>query len=323
MRQKALIGLRKYQQAQRRTLPRKMKVHAAYGSAKLLHLGKRTKKNAAPALLIPSLVNPPYILDLSEKTSLAQYLAAQGHDPWLIDWGHPEPEDAALDLAGHIEQRLLPLIKTMEQPPILIGYCLGGTLALAAAQLAKATPAVATVAAPWDFSRYPADNLKTIITLWEKSKPLCEKLGYMPMEILQSGFWALDPERTIRKYAAFADMEEDSDAAQNFISVEDWANQGAPLTYGAAQELFEHLYESNKTAGGSWSVSEQIIDPTTLDCPSLSIESSVDRIVPMVSSPPLTDSYQSSLGHVGMIVSAKAPEQIWKTLSRWLSNHGG
>src|SRR3546814_13425378 len=61
-----------------------------------------------------------------------------------------------------------------------------------------------------------------------KAKPVCERLGYVPMEVLQSGFWALDPARTIRKYAAFADLPEKSDEAQGFVRLEDWANEGAP-----------------------------------------------------------------------------------------------
>jgi len=272
---------------------------------------------------VPSLINPPHILDLSERASLAQYLTSKGHDTWLIDWGHPDSEDASLDLAGHIEHRLLPLIEAMDTPPILVGYCLGGTLSLAAAQLAKATPAVVTIAAPWDFARYPAQNLETIASLWEKAKPLCETLGYMPMEVMQSGFWALDPARTIKKYADFADLEPGSDAEQSFIALEDWANQGAPLTFRAAQELFEGLYRDNKTAKGAWQVGDKTINIDMLSCPSYSIESAMDRIVPVESSPPLQERTQSTLGHVGMIVSAKAPEQIWKTLSLWLSNHGG
>src|SRR3546814_8726104 len=67
------------------------------------------------------------------------------------------------------------------------------------------------IAAPWNFAAFPQQSREKIIGLWEKAKPVCERLGYVPMEVLQSGFWALDPARTIRKYAAFADLPEKSD----------------------------------------------------------------------------------------------------------------
>src|SRR3546814_3068565 len=91
------------------------------------------------------------------------------------------------------------------------------------------------------------------------------------MEVLQSGFWALDPARTIRKYAAFADLPEKSDEAQGFVRLEDWANEGAPLTYAAGCDLFERLYRANETANGQWRVGGRIVDPSRLDCPILNI----------------------------------------------------
>ena len=272
--------------------------------------------------MIPSLINPPHILDLSERASLARYLAALGHDPWLVDWGHPDPADAGLDLAGHIEQRLLPLLRSIPEPPLLLGYCLGGTLSLAAAQLLSAA-GVATIAAPWHFDRFPSPDLAVIAALWAEAKPLCERLGYVPMEVLQSGFWALDPARTIRKYAAFAEMDEGSEAHFAFLAVEDWANEGAPLTFAAGVELFEGLYGENRPGSGKWMVGDQIIDPDTLKCPSLSVGSTGDRIVPAAASPTLRQHHDSELGHVGMIVSSRAPDQIWPVLSRWLSENNG
>ncbi len=273
-------------------------------------------------VLIPSLVNSHHILDLAERTSLARYLASRGHDPWLVDWGQPQAGDHMLDLGGHIEHRLLPMLRSIERPCILVGYCLGGTIAIAAAQLLPAL-AVATIAAPWQFDNYPEQDLALILRLWQEAKPLCERLGYVPMEVLQTGFWALDPQRTIRKYAAFAQMGEDSEESHAFMAVEDWANEGAPLTFGAASELFERLYGGNVTGKGEWRVGGQTITPARFAGPSFSIQSSGDRIVPAAAAPRLRQCHESALGHVGMIVSRKAPEQIWSLVSEWLSNNGG
>lgn len=323
LRRKALAGLRKYQHAKRPERKNDSPVHAACAHAKLLHFAPCTKNAKHPVVLVPSLVNPPYILDLAENMSLAGYLQQQGHDVWLVDWGNPTPEDAELGLGDHVEKRLLPLLDSIGAPSLLVGYCLGGTLSLAAAQLRRDTVAVAAIAAPWDFDRYPVQSRETIASQWQQSKALCEKLGYVPMEVLQSGFWALDTARTVRKYAAFADMEEGSIAEHAFIAVEDWANLGAPLTYAAARDLFELLYQENRTGKGQWEVGGQLISPSSLHCPAMIIRSTTDRIVPAGASPMLTEQHDSSLGHVGMIVSKKAPAEIWTLLSQWLSNRGG
>ncbi len=249
-------------------------------------------------------------------------MAAAGHDAYLVDWGTPGPADAMLGLDGHITRRLLPMLSALPRPPILVGYCLGGTLALGAAAL-RDFPAVATIAAPWHFDAFPTPDLDLIAGLWRGAAPMCERTGYVPMEILQSGFWAMDPARTIVKYAAFADVDPGSDAERAFLSVEDWANGGAPLTFAAGRDLFDRLYAANMTGNGEWRIGDTLVDPSSLTCPTLSIVSTSDRIVPAAAGPHLREERRFSLGHVGMVVGGRAREMLWEPLSLWLSSHGG
>lgn len=316
--------MRRYQDAERAPLWRTGEVRATAGTARLIQMRRSSRAaKALPVILVPSIVNPPHILDLSERMSLAGYLEDQGHDPYLVDWGYPGAEDADLGLDRHITERLLPLLSALDRPPLIVGYCLGGTLSIAAAQLMPEIAGLATIAAPWDFDRYPDESRKLIADLWTGAQTLSKRLGHAPMEVLQSGFWALDPARTIRKYAAFADMEEASEAANAFIAVEDWANEGAPLTYAAARDLFELLYRDNRSGRGEWHVAGMPIAPSLPDHPTLTISSTTDRIVPAGASPALGERMESPLGHVGMIVSSRAPAEIWAPLSQWLSKQGG
>ena len=45
-----------------------------------------------PVLLVPSLINRWYVLDLGPGRSLIEWLVAQGHDVFCIDWGTPGPK---------------------------------------------------------------------------------------------------------------------------------------------------------------------------------------------------------------------------------------
>ena len=85
-------------------------------------------------MLIPSLINPPDILDLDAQVSLADAVARMGRKALLLDWG-PAAERSGLDVAGHVENLLLPLLRSIGEPAALVGYCLGGTMAIAAANL--------------------------------------------------------------------------------------------------------------------------------------------------------------------------------------------
>ncbi|MGE4323053.1 MAG: alpha/beta hydrolase, partial [Sphingobium sp.] len=131
LRKRAFQGLRKYQEADRPDPPPAATWVAQAGPARLLRYGRDevgTRPDGPPVVFIPSLINPPRILDVSESRSLLRHMAATGHDAHLVDWGEPAADDAEMDLAKHVTERLLPLISALPRPPILIGYCLGGTL---------------------------------------------------------------------------------------------------------------------------------------------------------------------------------------------------
>lgn len=290
------------------------------GSARLLRYG--VENGRAPVVFVPSLINPPQVLDLSERRSLLRHMAAAGHDAWLVDWGAPLAGDRAMGLEGHVIDRLLPLIAALPRPPIIVGYCLGGTLAMGAGML-RPVQAVATIASPWRFDGFGDADRQEISALWCGAKPMCDRLGYVPMEVLQSGFWAMDPARTIRKFAVFADAAPGSDGERAFMAVEDWANGGPPLTFAAGRDLFDDLYAGNASGQGRWTVGGQTVDPQALTCSTLSIRSTTDRIVPAAASAELATDWQLKLGHVGMVVGGQARETLWLPLSQWLSSHGG
>lgn len=308
----AMAGLRRYQEAPRE--PRRMKpARFRKGAARLRDHGG----DGPPVVFVPSLINPPFVLDIAPGRSLIEFIAAQGFHCWLVDWGAPRPQDRDLDLGGHITDRLLPLLNKLDRPPILIGYCLGGTLAIAAAALlGRNIAALATIAAPWRFSGYDVAARADMLALWRAAEPMCRSLGVLPMEVLQSGFWRLDPARTIAKYEAFAAL--DDDRAAQFVALEDWANAGAPLTYAAGRNMFETLIESDASGAGAWRIAGTVIEPSALACPAIEFVSLTDRIVPAATAAGLTQRHDTAAGHVGMVVGGKAREALWRPLGEWL-----
>jgi polyhydroxyalkanoate synthase len=293
---------------------------AQAGPARLLHYPGASHGN--PVVFVPSLINPPRVLDLSEERSMLRRMSAAGHDAYLVDWGAPDVADGAMDLAAHVTARLVPLLAGFARPPILVGYCLGGTLALGLAAV-REVRAVATIAAPWRFDAFGSTEREAIARLWSGAAPTCERLGYVPMEVMQSGFWELDPRRTISKYAVFADAVEGSDDEAAFLAVEDWANEGPPLTHAAGRDLFERLYAGNATGAGQWSVDGVVVSETPENVPTLSIQSASDRIVPAAASPRAAQMLLLQAGHVGMIVGRNGPKLLHEPLSQWLCTHGG
>jgi len=309
--QAALAGLRKYQEAAREPPPAPMPPLAEALGATLRDYG-----GDGPAVLfVPSLINPPNVLDMGER-SLLRWLSARGRRVLLLDWGWPGPDRRALSVAGHVERILLPLLEAAGEPADLVGYCLGGTMALAAAPLGPAR-SVATIAAPWHFAGFPDEARAGLARLWAGAQPAVQALGLLPMEVLQCAFWNLDPARTIAKFEAFAGLE--GEEARTFVMLEDWANDGPPLAEAAAREMFESLFEADSTGTGNWRVGSQVVDPAALAVPLLNIVSTTDRIVPAATAVTAGERLDLALGHVGMVVGRQAKEKLWEPLETWLS----
>ena len=305
----ALDGLRAYEQAERAPAQPPRPEIARAGPACL-----RDHGGTGPvAILVPSLINPPHILDLDREVSLASAVAGMGRHALLLDWGEANGR-ADLDVSGHVEQLLLPLLAEAGEPAALIGYCLGGTMAIAAANLAQ-VERVATLAAPWKFAAYPAEGRSSLQAMWGHSKSAARALGALPMEVLQAAFWSLDPERTVAKFAKFAELDPAGADARRFVQLEDWANQGEPLPCAAAAELIEQFFGADCPGSGQWRIRGSAIKDR-IAVPALHFTAARDRITPAATAP-AGDTVEIPSGHVGMIVGS-ASAKLHDGLQRFL-----
>jgi polyhydroxyalkanoate synthase len=307
----ALAGLDSYEKAPRPPARAERPAVARVGGAALRDHGG----DGAPVILIPSLINPPHVLDLDEQVSLAGALAAAGRQVLLVDWGAAS-ERAKLDVSGHIEALLLPLLDAVGEPASFVGYCLGGTMAIGAAGIAPVRR-VATLAAPWHFACYPDESRAALGQLWDKSKAAAASLGALPMEVLQAGFWSLDPERTVRKFAEFSELDPAGGKARRFVTLEDWANEGEPLPLPAARELFESFYRDDLPGAGRWMLGGAAAGQRP-PVPALHLVAGEDRIVPPETAPE-GEQIRIASGHVGMIVG-RARAQLHQALLQFLAS---
>ena len=297
------------------------------GSSRLLDYGLRG--SGASVLVVPSLVNRAYILDLMPEKSLLRYLAARGMRPLLMDWGQPGAIERDFDLAayvaGRLERALDRAVALAGGPLLLIGYCMGGNLALAlAARRSSEVRALALLATPWDFH---AERTEQAILLGALARPLAQafhRLGELPVDVLQTLFAALDPLLALRKFTHFAGLDPESTAAREFVALEDWLNDGVPLTLPVAQDCLAGWYGANAPALGNWRIAGRAIRPEALALPSLLVVPAQDRIVPPGSANALAERLRRvevlapALGHIGMVVSRQAPDLVWAPLAEWL-----
>jgi poly(3-hydroxyalkanoate) synthetase len=294
----------------------------AEGETRLLDYG-----GAGPTVLfVPSLVNRAYVLDLAPGNSLLRWLAGQGVRALLLDWGWPGETERHFTLTDYIAGRLERALLATGGRVVLAGYCMGGLLALAAAQRRPdLVTALALLATPWDFHAADAAQAATLAGVLPLLEPMLAFGGALPVDALQVLFALLDPYGIAAKYRGFAALDPTSARARLFVALEDWLNDGVPLAAPVARECLDGWYGRNTPARLHWRVAGLPVDPGRLRLPCFVAVPGRDRIVPPESALPLAALiegavlHQPGAGHIGMAAGSTAETALWRPLRAWIA----
>lgn len=303
------------------------------GTTRLLDYGSGDP-DAMPVLVVPSLINRAYVLDLSAGRSLVRWMAERGMRPLLVDWDKPGEVERGFSLtdyiAGRLESALDATLALTGRKPAMLGYCMGGLLAVALAQRRQRDLAgLVLLATPWDFqaaARFRFDQIMPMVA--PGLAATLEFLREFPTDALQALFFSLDPYLVIRKFRQFAAMDPASPKAHAFVALEDWLNDGIPLAGPVTRECLVGWYGENQPQRGTWRIAGRPVEPGRIDLPTLILVPSRDRIVPPPSATALLPAIPGAvaisppLGHIGMVVAEAAPERAWRPMAEFLLARG-
>jgi polyhydroxyalkanoate synthase len=297
------------------------------GTARLLDYGGTGRV----VLFVPSLVNRWTVLDLMPGHSMLRWLAAKGAHPMLLDWGEPEP---TFSLTDHIAGRLVRAMEAARSHAadgkiVLAGYCMGGTFATAAAALRPdLISGLALLAAPWDFHAGDVARLHKLSATCAMMEPLLRDIATVPVDWLQTLFALDDPTAVAEKFRRFHRLDPESGAARLFVALEDWLNDGVPLSGTTARECMGQWYRDNLPMRGEWRVAGLTIDPAAIQVPAFVAVPRRDHIVPPESARALArllpgvTLLEPDAGHVGMTSGRAAARVLWEPLRDWLRTIG-
>jgi len=283
----------------------------------------------APVVLVPSMVNRGYILDLHPEISLVAHLRGQGMRVLLVDWGEPDTL-APHTLEQVVAEGLEPLIQAAVArvgPVAVFGYCMGGLLALAATvrlnsgKDVKPVTKLAVAAMPWDFAQTVSGGhmqmAKPMLEPWMQANTL------VPPEVMAHYFWSLDPWGPIRRTMAYG-RETDPVRLSQMTALEDWLGDGLALDGPVAREMLLDWYAANTPLRGAWQVQGVAIKPGDVDVPLWVCITQQDVLVPPASSLPFIGQARgaqvvmAATGHVGLVAGRRARTMLYEPLAAWL-----
>jgi polyhydroxyalkanoate synthase len=308
-------------------------VHRENKWSLLRYRSTTNRKWKTPVLLVPSLINRHYVLDLLPGKSFVEFLVAQGHDVFLIDWGTPGAEDRYLsfdDICDRYVGRAMRVAARLAQSERvhLFGYCLGGTIAAIHATLGRGQgqgmeiASLTLVAAPVTF----ADE--GLLSAWTRSPTfdvgaLVNAFGNVPWPIMQAAFHMLRPTLILSKAVSLVDRAWDDAFLDGFLALETWGNDNVSFPGDAYRTYVEELYRKDALAKGTLRVSGRPARLAAIECPVHAVTFEHDHIVPWASAAAVLDLVGSKDkervhlqgGHVGAMVSKAAARGLWPNMS--------
>ena len=227
-------------------------------AASLPAAAARAARSQTPVLLVPSLINRHYVLDLLPGKSFAEYLVAQGHDVFFIDWGTPGDEDRFLTFDD-----------------VCDGY-LGRAIRIAARRRRAKQGARARLLPRRHARGHPrrgAPRARSRRSLRSPRRSLrrrrdCSRRGRarqtFDVDALVDGvrqralaadagaFQMLRPTLSLSKAVHLIDRAWDDEFLDGFLALETWGNDNVSFPGEAYQRYIEELYRDDALARGTF-----------------------------------------------------------------------
>jgi len=287
-------------------------------------------RKSAPILLVPSMINRWYVLDLGTGHSVVEALVNEGFDTWVLDWGVPNDEDRDFSWADAIARldRMFRRVRRVSGHRRLsvIGYCMGATLAAIHGALhPEWYESLVDLMGPIDFEEAGMMRRFTDPSWFDA---YIAEAGNVAAQQMQAAFFLLHPTQQASKWVTLADRisKLDFDYVQSFAAMETWTNDYVPFPAEAYSRYIEELYQHNCLIRGTHQVDGRSVDLKHIVCPVLTVVAERDQICPPKAATALNGAVGSTQtrvlsipgGHVGAVVGSKARDRLYPELVTWL-----
>jgi polyhydroxyalkanoate synthase len=240
-----------------------------------------------PLLMLPAWIMKYYILDLSPNNSLVKWLVQQGHTVFIVSWRNPDSNDRNLGMDDYFRLGAMAAIDAVstifpKRKINLMGYCLGGTLAMiTAAAMArdgdKRLNSLTLLAAQADFTE--AGELMVFITKSEVAflKNLMWEQGYLDPKQMAGSF------QMLRSYdLIWSKMIHDymSGTRRGMIDLLAWNADATRMPYKMHSEYLEKLFLNNDFAAGRYKVEKKTVSPKNISIPAFIVSTERDHVAP-------------------------------------------
>ena len=303
-----------------------------------VHLRRYRRETPArlhpPVLLFLGLVSRSYIFDLWQGNSYVQRLMDAGFDAFVLDWDVPDAQDAANTMETYVEGFLPRAIRAVMKETgadgvNLMGYCMGGNLALLglAAQPDLPVRNLVTLAAPIDYSHLSAlaDPLRD-----GRIKPddMLDETGNVPAAVVERFFSLRKPTADLVQYANLWQNLWNDEYMEGYQAMGRWTREQIPFPGAAFVEVADGWLRGNAFLNDTLRVGGHAVSLGDIHTPTLAAIAERDEIVPQAAATPIADRLTGTqvdvlsldAGHASLTTGRKAAKVTVPRILEWLTD---
>ncbi|WP_226670188.1 alpha/beta fold hydrolase [Metabacillus litoralis] len=255
--------------------------------ATLWYYPSSNKKYNIPLVLIYSLVNKPFILDLAPGNSMIESFTENGFDVYLLDFGIPGYEDKDITASDYVVNYIQKAVKrtlrhSNAEAVTIIGYCLGGTLATMYATIAEEPiKNLILSVSPIDFQTTPFFDKLAQANKEGNLDPnkLLETTGIIPASMIKAGMRMVTSPFYFSPYLSLLNKAYDEEYVAKWKRLNKWTNGYIPFTGAAMNELINELGKENKLIDGGLYIHNKKADLKNIHANLLVISTDLDQLV--------------------------------------------
>ena len=243
--------------------------------------------HAEPVLIVPAWIMKYYILDLSPRNSMVQYLVAQGHTVFMVSWKNPTASDRNLGMDDYLRLGIRDALAAVtaivpKRRVHAVGYCIGGTLlsiaaAVLAAQGDERLASLSLLAAQQDFSEPGELSLFISPSQLDALEAAMRRTGVLKSEQMGAAFSLLRSRDLLWTPAVNSYLRGKRDTPNDLMA---WNADGTRMPCRMHAEYLRGLYLNNALARGEFSAEGRLVDLAAIRISMFVVGTETDHVAP-------------------------------------------
>jgi polyhydroxyalkanoate synthase len=240
----------------------------------------------SPVLVVPSLINRNYIMNLLPGHSLIEAMKNAGLDVFVLDWGTPDEGHGQVGFDHYIGTWLRRAVRHVKKITgsakiQLAGQCIGGLMAaLYAAHpvLKKDLASLYLLTAPLDLADSGMLADWTSTDGFDIEKMTSAFQGVVPADFFHASFPFLDVNKQLTKYKTLEQHFAIPGFKEIWQSLDIWANDNVCFAKQAFIELIREFYQKNAFYQDGFTIRGEKVRVADISTPTIALVAEEDHV---------------------------------------------